>query len=301
MVTKPKPLTTYYGGKSVRLAKIIVDQMPEHRIYCEPFFGMGAVLLTKFPSEIEVVNDLSKGLVNLFKVVRNPELCQELIRRLDLTPYARDEWKECQKLYLSPAWDELDQVEKARVVYVSLDQSFCGTITDGWSFGGYKYTNNLPKAFYNGVENIPRVQMRLRTVQIDSQDALTVMKRWDGPETLFYLDPPYVLSSRSQKTKGRKKYEHEMEDNQHQELLSFCLKSKSKIILSGYESKLYCETLDAAGWSFQTFQSFASSAVYTDANGLKGKSQELTKRTEYLWFNPAATTKNLWNQGSEAI
>jgi DNA adenine methylase len=301
--TQPvKPLVPYYGGKSIRLAKIIVSKMPAHRIYCEAFGGAAGVLMAKQPSEVEIYNDLSNGMVSLFKVVRDEALCKELIRLLELTPHARAEWKECQGLVSSPAFEGLDPVEKARVVYVTLSQSFTGTMTNGgWSFGGVKYTSNVATHFYNSLENIAAVQKRLRTVQIECQDALTILERWDSPDTLFYLDPPYVWSTRSQKSKGRKQYEHEMEDSQHRDLLDFCLKAKGMIILSGYDSELYTEALAGAGWYYETEEAFATSAVYTLANGLKGKSPELTKRTEYLWLNPAAAPKTLWNLESEAI
>jgi DNA adenine methylase len=304
ITTKPKPLTPYYGGKSVRLAKIIASKLPDHRIYCEPFGGAAGVLMAKNPSQVEIYNDLSNGMVTLFKVVRDEALYKELIRRLELTPYARSEWQECQKIYNSPSWAALsDQVEKARIVYVNLAQSFTGTMTNGgWSFGGLKYASNVPTHFYNSIENIAAVSKRLRNVQIECQDALKIFERWDGPDTLFYLDPPYVWSTRGQNSKGRKQYEHEMADEKHLALIELCLKANGKIILSGYSSELYTEALAGAGWYHETFESFATSAVYTLANGLKGKSQEMTHRTEYLWFSPnALTTPSLWDFEREVI
>ncbi len=299
-----KPLVPYYGGKSIRLAKIIVSKMPAHRIYCEPFGGAAGVLMVKKPSPVEVYNDLSNGMVTLFKVVRDETLCKELIRRLELTPFARTEWQACQKTYNSSTWEGLDdEVEKARCVYVNLSQSFTGTMTNGgWSFGGLKYASNVTTSFYNSIENIAAVSKRLRTVQIECQDALKIFERWDGPDTLFYLDPPYVMSTRGQNTKGRKQYEHEMLDSQHTALMDFCLKARGMIILSGYNSELYTEALDGAGWTHETFEAYATSAVYTLANGLKGKEAELTKRVEYLWFNPsAAAPKTLWDFEREVI
>ena len=85
---KPKPLTTYYGGKSGRMAEIIVGEMYHipHEIYAELYFGQGTALLTKPPSRIEIANDLSEGVVNLLRVVRDENLCTRLIQQLELTP-----------------------------------------------------------------------------------------------------------------------------------------------------------------------------------------------------------------------
>ena len=62
---KYKTPLTYYGGKQ-RIASWIVDHIPEHRIYCEPFFGGGAVFFAKEPSYLEVINDLNDNLINFY-------------------------------------------------------------------------------------------------------------------------------------------------------------------------------------------------------------------------------------------
>ena len=56
-----KPPVHYYGAK-VRLAPWIVEHMPAHEAYIEPFFGSGAVLFSKPPSRFEVANDLDDDL-----------------------------------------------------------------------------------------------------------------------------------------------------------------------------------------------------------------------------------------------
>jgi len=301
---KPKPLTTYYGGKSGRMAEIIVGEIYHipHEIYAELYFGQGAALLTKPASRIEIANDLSEGVVTLLRVVRDENLCSRLIQQLELTPYARSEWNRCCQMYNGTGWQALtDPVEKARIFYVLLSQSFNGTTTGGgWSFGGVRHNFNVAKSFYNSLENIKLVAKRLQTVQLECQDALTLLKRWDSPDTLFYLDPPYLWGTRGQKSKGRQPYQHEMTDTQHQELLEACLSAKGKIILSGYYSLVYDLPLVKAGWTHKAFEATATSAVFSDRNGLKGRSPALARRVEYLWFNPASQTqRTLWSVEGE--
>ncbi len=269
-------------------------------IYAELYFGQGAVLLTKPSSQIEIANDLSEGVVNLLRVVRDEIQCDKLIQQLELTPYARAEWQHCCQIYNGSGWQALtDPVEKARIFYVLLSQSFNGTANNGsWSFGGVRHDFNVARSFANSLENIRAVSKRLTTVQLECQDALTLLKRWDSPETLFYLDPPYLWGTRGQKGKGRKVYQHEMTDEQHQELLETCIRAKGKIILSGYYSEFYDLPLQKAGWRQKSYAATAASAVFTNGNGLKGRSPAQAKRVEYLWFNPASQTqRSLWAMG----
>ena len=61
----------------------------------EPFFGSGAVLLSRHPAKCEVVNDIDGRIVNFFRVLR--ERPDELVEVLRLTPWARDEWQACKE------------------------------------------------------------------------------------------------------------------------------------------------------------------------------------------------------------
>src|SRR5258706_9367454 len=82
---------TWFGGKS-KLAQRIIEHFPEHRTYVEVFGGSAAVLITKKPAGVEVYNDIDGQLVNLFRILREPLLCEELRRALESTPYSRGEF-----------------------------------------------------------------------------------------------------------------------------------------------------------------------------------------------------------------
>ena len=82
-----------YPGAKWRIADWIISQFPKHKVYCEPFFGSGGVFFNKTPSAIETINDIDGNVVNLFKVCR--ERPAELAFVLSLTPWARDEFKNC--------------------------------------------------------------------------------------------------------------------------------------------------------------------------------------------------------------
>jgi site-specific DNA-adenine methylase len=84
-----------------------------------------------------------------------------------------------------------DDIEKARMVYVTLCQNFVGQTAGGsWGFCGPNGKENKAQTFKNSLENIRLVTNRLKNVMIENHPALTVMKQWDHPDTLIYADPP---------------------------------------------------------------------------------------------------------------
>ena len=72
MTGKRTPIT-YYGGKQT-LAPTIVQMFPAHRVYCEPFFGGGAVFFAKPKSYLEAINDTNERLVSNFAPCREKSL-----------------------------------------------------------------------------------------------------------------------------------------------------------------------------------------------------------------------------------
>lgn len=99
----------YPGGKA-KISSWVTSFFPRHRIYVEPFGGAAGVLLNKTSSPLEVYNDLNSDLVTFSRVLRDKEKAAELIRRLRLTPYAREEFD---SFYPMP---ESDDIERARAL-----------------------------------------------------------------------------------------------------------------------------------------------------------------------------------------
>lgn len=274
-------LLGYYGGKAGPLGAWIAGQLPAHEIYVEPFGGMGGVLMRKRPSRVEVYNDLAGDLVNLFRVVREqPEALREA---LALTPYARREHAACVRNWQP---ERVDQVERARRTYTHLAQSRDGAlVSKSFSFGGAAYKGSVADTFVNGQCRIPEVCGRLRTVLLENADWQAICRQHDGPSTLFYLDPPYVRSTRT----ANDGYAHEMTDAQHHELIAWCLRAEGCILLSGYDSELYAPLL-AAGWHRRRLK------VSNHASASRQRKAGSAGRTECLWLNPlaAAATPTLF-------
>ena len=117
--------------------------------------------------------------------------------------------------------------------------------------------------------NLPLVVERFRRVEIMSRPALGIIKRWDSPETLFYLDPPYIGAGRTSSTV----YDHEMNEDEHRQLVEAILQCSGKVILSGYANPLYEALLK--DWRQVKFN--------VPNNAASGKKK--ARREEVLWLN----------------
>lgn len=257
--------TLKYPGSKWRLAQWIIDHMPEHQSYLEPYFGSGAVLFNKPRARYETVNDIDGGIVHFFKTCR--EKPEELAAALAMTPWAREEFDRAAETNLLEP-----DVERARKFAVRCWMSFGGRIEkNGWRCTTASKPNPGPcttKNWQRMPETVQLIADRLMHVQIDNVPALDVIKRFNGPECLIYADPPYLRITRS--LRGDQ-YRHEMSDADHMELLTALQEHKGMVLLSGYMSDMYRDMLK--GWSVYTHSERANLGA---------------PRTECLWLNPQA-------------
>lgn len=236
-----------YPGSKWNIAKQICEMIPPHHSYLEPFAGSLAVLFNKTPSDIETINDLDGDIVNLFRCVQDSP--EKLARLVLTTPYSRQIYDE-----------SYDQEENEDCYHRA-----CRFLTRCWMGHGFR-TNEYKVGWKNDVQGRERmyalwswyrlpgwiidVAERLRCVQIENRPALELIQRFNYENVFMYLDPPYLMRTRSQK-----QYKHEMADLDHEELLKIILQSKAKIMISGYESDMYNGYL--AEWKRKTFNSCA--------------------------------------------
>lgn len=176
------PIGGYQGGKS-RLAKKIIEQLPEHTCYCEPFCGAAWVLFSKPPSKVEIINDANRDLVTLFRVLQNhPE---EFARHFKFVFLSRDEY---QRLLRVPE-DTLTDVQRA-VRFFYLQKLGFGGKVQGRTFGTSATTS--PRLNPLRIEeDVVAAHQRLAGVVIEHLSYMDAIRRYDRPTTLFYLDPPY--------------------------------------------------------------------------------------------------------------
>lgn len=210
-----------YPGSKWSMADWIISFFPKHHSYLEPFFGSGAVLFNKPRSNIETVNDLDGNVVNLFEWIKKAP--DRLAHEIYYTPYARQVYEEAFKS------EPENSFEKAVNFYIRLNMGH-GFRTNGEKVGWKNDVQGREKAYAaqdwaNLQDKIMQAAERLRGVQIENRPAVELMNRFNYPNVLIYLDPPYMLG-----TRHGKQYRCEMDDAGHEELLyAKCIRKKFKI------------------------------------------------------------------------
>lgn len=270
------PLIRYHGGK-FRLAHWIISHMPNHVCYTEVFGGAAEVLLQKPRAYAEVYNDLDGDIVNLFEVLRDSSSREKLIEQLILTPYSRIDFEN--------AWEPTENnIERARRVCIRAQMGFgsAGATkgSTGFRIDTKRQYGTAQSLWATYPEQLQLVGQRLSGVLIENRPAIHVIKDHDAETTLHYVDPPYVMDTRYDGAKSGRIYRHEMDDQEHKELLKTLIELKGMVMLSGYPSELYDEQL--VGWK----------RVDTSARISGGRGTAL--RTECLWLNPAAQAPDLF-------
>ena len=280
----------WLGGKS-RMVNTILPLLPSHATYVEPFSGAANILLAKKPSQVEVLNDACGLLVNFFRVLQDPAQRLALLDRLQWTPYARMEYARALEHL-----DDPDPVMKAWAFFTAQCQGISGSGSLGgrnannW---GYSRTVDQAQSFRGHVEKLPAIAQRLLEVHIEHGDGVGVIRRWDAPDTLFYVDPPYADSTRTNKS-GRASYHREIDDDGQQTLVDALLRLQGGAILSGYRTPLY-QPLEDAGWERREFAMDLSAAARVRTfDPMSAAGKEKRKRIECLWLSPdvAAAAKN---------
>lgn len=252
-----------YPGSKWNIAGQLAELIPPHHSYAELFFGSGALLFTKAPSAIETINDLDSDVTNLFRCIQKD--ADRLARLVAATPFSRE------------VYDKQFEIAEGAVCIDSYERA-AGFLIRCWQGHGFR-TNGYKVGWKNDVQGresmyalwnwyrlpvwVMEIAERLRKVQIENRPAMEMIERFNYENVFMYLDPPYILGTRS-----GKQYKHEMADADHEDMLKLLLKSKAKIMISSYESDLYNEYL--SGWQKEYFQSCA------EYNGT---------RQEVVWMN----------------
>ena len=265
----------WYGGKASYVGWLL-PLLPEATTYVEPFAGAAAVLLNRPPAKnLDVLNDLNGRLVHLFRTLRDHS--DDLQLALALTPYSREEYALCVK-------DDptLDDIERARRTYTAYYQAYGGggqeSVT-GWR----RHTNGkMGKSQYrvlrDKIDNLGVFIDRLRDVQIESRDAIQVIREFGrDPAALLYCDPPYMGSERE--SMGSK-YVHDMDESDQCRFLQAVVGCSARVAISGYRSPLYDEYI---GHWRQSEKAVSNRTAKKDVQA--DGSYKSSARTEILWMN----------------
>ncbi len=219
-----RPPLTYYGGKQ-KLSKRIVSLIPKHILYCEPFFGGGAVFYTKEKSEIEVINDLNGDLINFYRVLK--EDFRKLEKEIRLTLHSR-EYHQAAKVVIGYPF-LFDKVKRAWAIWVLANEGYASRLDSQWGYDRKRNTS-ARRLKYKRSEFTELYAKRLEETEIECNNALEVIRTRDSKESFFYCDPPYFNA-------GMGHYRGYSEQD-FEELLKQLSGIKGKFLLSSYPSAL---------------------------------------------------------------
>ena len=267
-----RPALCWYGGKYFLKDKLI-DLMPQHKVYVEPFAGGATILLNKLPCSPDVLSDANEHLIAFYQLLQtDPEYVIDYIKSVD---------------HCGEAFDFAQQ-KIAESGPITKEQATCFLITTRLSWGGagthFAWANQFTKdglptkqVKWDNVKKktLPRVIERLQGVRVLCDDAVNVIQDCDSEETLFYCDPPYLHHTRQ--TSSRAMYVYEMSDNRHRLLAQTLRGCKGFVIVSGYPSSLYTKWYK--GWTTLSWN-MVNRASTRNVPGFG-----TIKRRETIWCN----------------
>lgn len=252
--------------------------LPKRRVYVEPFFGSGAVLMAKPRWPSELINDIDGRVVALFRVLRDrPE---DLARVVALTPFSREEWDDVRAAATQGDDGQRGgdlEVARRFLVLEWMAHGNRSTGGAGWRHDGPSGRKGMSVAqeWSSLPQRIERAADRFRGVMIECRPALDVIDRYQGEEVAIFADPPYPAVS----VHGvrRRCYRHEMlRDEDHVPLLDALAVHRGPVVLCSYRNDLYDQRLLADGWEVVEFEV---------------KAEHGADRVEAFYMNPVAVAE----------
>ena len=276
MTTHLRSPLPWIGGKYYSAQRILAAfPAPEsYDTYVELFGGAAHVLIQKPPAHhTEVYNDIESDLVNFWLVCRDQ--VGELEARCRSLPYSRA----LSSQYHRSLFDgtPLEPVERAARWFYVLRSSYSAWLRPG-SPTGWRAANRYDVTdYHSALELFAVVQQRFRHVLIDCRDFAAVFRQYNRPDTLFYVDPPYLG------VEGY--YQHSFTQTDHERLAALLTQTEAAVALSYYPHPLLDALYPAARWRRVTW------AVAKHSQRSRATRE---RATEMLLCNYPAPAATLW-------
>lgn len=264
-----KTPTSYYGGKQ-NLVSTIIPLIPDHTTYTETFVGGGAIFWAKPKSEVEIINDYNRELINFYECVQNEFV--ELEKMIRISLHSRSLHNDATVIYNNPHM--FDRLRRSWAVWVLAAQSF-SSMLDG-SFGYDKIRGTTSQKITNKRDGFTLdLSIRMQNVQVECTDALRVINSRDHIYAFHYCDPPYFNSDCGH-------YDGYSRDD-FENLLKTLSRIEGKFLLSSYPSDILAEYTKANNWSVKTLEQTVSVA---NGTGKPGKKKIEVLTANYDLSNP---------------
>ncbi len=265
------------GGKFASADRIVAlfPSPQTYKTYVEPCCGACHIILNKPQyGHNEVINDLDNNLIAFWMEMKTN--ASGLQTWLEDMPYSYELYRRYYKSLFDGS--ELAQFDRAWRYFYCLRQTGTGWLRK--SIVGWDNRSGNVRSFRSAIEVFEIVQERLHGVAIDSRDVLDTVRRYDSPDTFFYLDTPYLGTEQY--------YEVCKKGFPHAELAKLLQAAKAKVAFSCYPHPNIEEWYPASTWHRTQWQQYKSSDIQSDSPALA---------TELLLTNyePANATASLWD------
>lgn len=231
---KLKTPITYYGGKQ-QLSKIILELIPEHRLYCEPFCGGAAIFFAKEPATVEILNDTNREIINFFKVAKMDFVSLE--KEIRITMHSRSQHHDAHVIYTNPHM--FSEIKRAWAIWVLANQSINSIIDNSWSYER-KHNKITSKTINKRMMFTEEIAIRLQNTQVECTDANYIITSRDCEDAFFYCDPPYINTCQGH-------YDGYTEED-FKNLLDTLAQIKGKFLLSSFPSDILTEYIKKYNW-----------------------------------------------------
>jgi DNA adenine methylase len=251
-----------YKGSKREVLDQLLPLLPYFNSWVDVFGGSGAVTIARRPSNLDVYNDRNSGACAFFRAIK--ERPDELITQIELMPHAREFF-----VWARDTQDkDHDDVMRGAKWYYMVQASFSGK---GDCFGRVTNgKNDIIDKLYKTLKAFPSIHKRFKQVQIENLDWRQIFADYDGPDVVFYCDPPYINTN---------DYKHNMTESEHIKMCDTIFGLSGFVALSGFENKVY----DSYPWDGKHYFEI-SNRVFGSHNTHKDRS---VKRTECLWIKEA--------------
>ena len=268
MAKRLQPPIKYFGGKNTMFKRILAEfpKPEDYDLYIEPFAGSYGIGLKIIPTPtMEIYNDLDKNVYSLYKVLQDAEMFKEFKRKCDFSYYSEDLRNEFREDLKDSEISTVDRAFKFFFVNRTSHNGIGGFSINKYVRRGMSKSNS---DFLSAIDRLPELHDRLARLIVTNKDGVELIEKHDGERTMIYADPPYEQSTR---TSAR--YDVDMDRGKHIDFLNAVIKSKSKILISGYDCELY-DPLEENGFKKIAF----------NVNTVTGKREPKVK-VETLWRN----------------
>jgi len=263
------------GGKAF-LADKLIELMPKHRVYIDLFGGALHLLYAKDPdsSKIEIVNDKSGDVINLFTVIKDRPL--DLRAKILEMPISRQYFNQIRSLPVSS-----DKVERAARFFYLVRNSFYGDPRTGWKASNINNTNKLVSRI---ADEMYWMSHRLQKVTLECMDYRYILRKYGNDEGAFiFCDSPYIIHG---KKYGLYDIPFTVADNR--ELAKRLKELPAKIMVTHYPNKLFDGYYK--GWRLEQIQTYKASGAVIERAELDAMGNEITVRekprvTENVFMN----------------